>query len=308
MSTPAANKPAKKRFYPIFILISVLPLFIMLTLNAVATLPAFAVGIFTMRQEGGSFTNATELLTSPEAQNALTIGFICYALASIVIFFIWYKKVFLKHQIVIDNKTAFNVKSVVLAVLLIIGTSSVINLGLDALSALAPEVMDSYNETLSSAGLGSNFLTTLIYGCMFGPIAEELMFRAVTQGYLRRSGLNAVAVVFIQAILFGIAHMNPVQSTYATLFGLSLGLLRHKYGNIRISCLAHIVFNVFGTFVYSALSSLELPSAFYYTFYAVLSVIGIVAAVFIFKEPVKDIDLYKTPAATPAPSQEPAKV
>lgn len=300
---------ANRKRYPMFILIAFLPLFIMLCLNTAATLPAMGIGIYMMIQNGEEFSpnDIAAILAFPEAQNALTIGFICYALVSIVIFYIWYKKVFLKHQIKIGNKDVFSIKRVVLTVLLIIGTSSLISLGLYALNALAPSLMESYSETMNSVGLGSNFLTTLVYACILGPIAEELMFRGVTQGYLRRSGINAAAVIVIQAILFGIAHMNPVQSTYATVFGLSLGLIRYKYGNIRITALAHIVFNVFGTFVESALISLNLPDPAYIAFYATLTVIGIVAAVFIFKEPVKDIDLYKTPAAAPAPSQEPAK-
>lgn len=295
--------PTKKKFYPEFLMISFLPLVIMLCLNTAATMPAIFIGAYQMNKSGDGLdiTNTAGLLAFPEAQTALTIGFICYAVAAIIIFYIWYRKTFLKHQIKIDNKTAFGVKSVVLSILLIIGTSSLISLGLYALDELAPSVMESYSETMSSAGLGSNFLITLIYACILGPIAEELMFRAVTQGYLRRSGLNAVAVIFIQAILFGIAHMNPVQSTYATVFGLSLGLLRHKYGNIRITCLAHIVFNVFGTFVQSAIASLDMPDAAYFAIYGTLAVIGIVAAVLIGKEPVKDIDLYKTAGVTPAP-------
>lgn len=167
--------------------------------------------------------------------------------------------------------------------------------------------MEQYTEMLHSVGLGSDFLTTLLYGCILAPIAEELIFRAVTQGYLRRAGLGAVAVIFIQAILFGIAHLNPVQSTYATVFGLSLGLLRYKYGNIRITCLAHIVFNVFGTFIHSALVALNMPDAGYYAFYGVLAVIGIVAAVLISREPAKDIDLYKSAATAPAPADAPAQ-
>ena len=301
--------PTKKKFYPAFVMISFLPLVIMICLNTAATLPAMGIGIYKMIQNGEEFSpnDTGAFLAFPEAQTALTIGFICYALAAITIFFIWYKKTFLKHQIKIENKTAFSVKSIVLSVLLILGTSSVISLGLYALDALAPSVMESYSETMNSAGLGSNFYTTLLYGCILGPIAEELMFRGVTQGYLRRSGLNAVAVVFIQAILFGIAHMNPVQSTYATVFGLSLGLLRYKYGNIRITCLAHIVFNVFGTFIHSALVALNMPDAGYYAFYGVLAVIGIVAAVLISREPAKDIDLYKSAATAPAPADAPAQ-
>ena len=301
--------PTKKKFYSSFLMMSFFPLVIMLCLNTAATLPAVLIGINKALENGDmiDLNNTAAILAFPEAQTALTVGYICYAFAAIAIFFIWYKKTFLKHQIKIDNKTAFSVKRIILAVLLIIGTSSVISLGLYALEALAPSVMESYEELMNSAGLGSNFLTTLLYACILGPIAEELMFRGVTQGYLRRSGLNGAAVVIIQAVLFGIAHLNLVQSTYAVLFGLSLGLLRHKYCNIRITCLAHIVFNIFGTFVTEALLSLDLPDAAYIAIYAVLSVIGIAAAVLIFREPVKDIDLYKSAATAPAPADATAQ-
>ena len=301
--------PTKKKFYSSFLMMSFFPLVIMLCLNTAATLPAVFIGINKALENGDmiDLNNTAAILAFPEAQTALTVGYICYAFAAIAIFFIWYKKTFLKHQIKIDNKTAFSVKRIILAVLLIIGTSSVISLGLYALEALAPSVMERYEELMNSAGLGSNFLTTLLYACILGPIAEELMFRGVTQGYLRRSGLNGAAVVIIQAVLFGIAHLNLVQSTYAVLFGLSLGLLRHKYCNIRITCLAHIVFNIFGTFVTEALLSLDLPDAAYIAIYAVLSVIGIAAAVLIFREPVKDIDLYKSAATVPAPADATAQ-
>lgn len=309
MSTSASGSRAKKRFYPAFILTSCYPLVIMLILNTVFTIPAVAIGIYKMVQEENyDFSDITAVLASPEAQMALTIGFILYAITAIIIFYIWYKKVFLKHQITIDNKTAFSVKRVVLSVLLIIGTSSLITLALFVLEDLAPSVMESYSRIMNGVGLGSNFLTTLLYACLLGPIAEELMFRAVTQGYLRRAGLNTAAVIIIQAVLFGIAHLNLVQSTYAVLFGLSLGLLRHKYGNIRITCLAHIVFNVFGTFGFDALMSLDLPRAVYYAVYGIFVAAGIAAAVLVFKEPVKDIDLYKTPEVSEAcaPASSPA--
>lgn len=283
---------------------ALLPLMIMLFLNSIASAPSIIIGIREQSKTGPiNLTNTAEIISSEAAQKALTIGMVAYAVIAIIIFFIWYKKVFLKHQIKLSNKEVFTPKRVILTIVLIIGTSAAISLFLYALDAIAPSLMESYSSTMESVGLGSNFLITLFYACLLGPVAEELMFRAVTQGYLRRAGLNAVAVIFIQAILFGIAHMNVVQSTYATLFGLSLGLLRYKYGNIRITCLAHIVFNIYGTFGSSALMSLELSDTIYYIINAVLTVAGIVAAVIISREPVKDIDLYKTsaPAVEPAP-------
>ena len=302
MSAPTNTMPAKKKIRTSFIAMAFLPLMIMLILNTGATIPAVIIGVIDQKKNGTvDLQDVGGLLGSPAAQTALLIGFIAYAVTAIIIFFIWYKKVFLKHQIKMSNKEVFTLKKVVLAVVLILGTSAVINLGLIALEALAPSVMESYADTMNSVGLGSNLLTTIIYACVLGPVAEELMFRGVTQGYFRRSGINAVAVIFIQAILFGIAHMNVVQSTYATVFGLSLGLLRYKYGNIRITCLAHIVFNIYGTFGVSLLQALELPDAAYYIIDAVLTVAGIVAAVIISKEPATDVDLYKT-APAPAPA------
>ena len=43
--------------------------------------------------------------------------------------------------------------------------------------------------------------------------------------------------------MFGIAHMNPIQSTYAFLLGLILGYLYYKTGNLLNSILLHITIN-----------------------------------------------------------------
>lgn len=291
MSTINTTPAVKKKFDVVDLLISFLPLIIMVCLLTAATIPAIIVGIYQMRQDGTlDIQNTSELLASPDAQTALAIGFIGYAVITIVIFFFWYKKAFLKKQIKLGNKEVFSVKKVILAIVLILGTSAVINLGLSAVDAIAPSVIESYSETMDSAGLGSNLVITLIYACILGPIAEELMFRGVTQAYIRKSGLPAAAVIIITAVLFGIAHMNPVQSTYATVFGLSLGLLRHKYGNIRITSLAHIVFNVFGTYGVALIAAMNLPDIATYIIFAILAVAGIVAAVFICKEPATKID------------------
>jgi len=304
MSAPTTNKPAKRPIRTTFIAIAFIPLVIMLILNSLATVPAMIVGSLEAKNssEAVEISSIADLLTSPAAQKALTLGFVAYGIIASITFFIWYKKVFLKHQITISNKEVFTPKKIALTVVLIIGTSGAISLFLYALNALAPSVMEQYTEMLQSVGLGSDFLTTLLYGCILAPIAEELIFRAVTQGYLRRAGLGAVAVIFIQAILFGIAHLNPVQSTYSALFGLSLGLLRYKYGNVRITCFAHIVFNIYGTFGSQAISTLNLSDTGRIVFNAVLTVAGIAAAIMISKEPVKDIDLYKTPAPATAPA------
>ena len=43
--------------------------------------------------------------------------------------------------------------------------------------------------------------------------------------------------------------MNPVQSVYAFLIGVTFGYLRYKYKTVILSIGAHIVFNILGTSV-----------------------------------------------------------
>lgn len=280
----STNTPALKKFRFSEFLMSIIPLFIMLCLNTAATIPAVIIGIIENRKNNTlDMSDVASILSSDKAQIALTIGFVIYAITSIIIFYIWYKKAFLKNLPVISNKEVFTVKNIVLTILGALGTSSVISFYLMAVNALAPSVMESYAQTMDSAGLGSNIFTTVIYACILGPIAEELMFRGVTQAYLVRSNAHTAVVIFFQALLFGIAHMNLVQSSYALILGLFLGYLRYKSGNLRITIFAHIIFNIFGTFGLTLIDML--PDAVEYVIYGLLAVAGIAAVVIIGKKP-----------------------
>lgn len=284
-STPVMTK---KKFDIADFLLSTIPLFIMIVLNTGATLPAIVIGIMKNRDGDMDLSNMGELLASDEAQIALTLGFIVYALVSIAIFYIWYKKVFLKKQPVISNKEIFTPKNIITTIVSALGVSGIISFGLMGVYALAPDIIESYSQIMDSAGLGSNLMTTVVYACILGPIAEELMFRGVSQAYLTRSNAHPVVIVVFQALLFGIAHMNLVQSTYAVILGIFLGFLRYKGGNIRISIFAHIVFNIFGTFGMALIG--QLPDAAGYAIYGVFAVASIVALIMLGKTPTAKID------------------
>ncbi|MBR1797886.1 MAG: CPBP family intramembrane metalloprotease [Clostridiales bacterium] len=295
MSVTQTNPSEKKKFNVGDFLMSILPLFIMLALNTIATIPAVIIGMVntlsrkTMETGTDGQLMVNEFLADNGAQTAVMIGLICYAIVSIIIFHFWYKKAFLKKQITISNKEIFTVKNVILVVLVAIGCQAAIDLALSGIYVLLPDVMESYSQTLESAGLGTNIITTLIYANILGPIAEELMFRGVTQAYLRRSNLVTGLVIFFQALSFGIAHLNPVQSSYALVLGLMLGFLRHKFGNIRVTVLAHIAFNVLGTYGIAALGLIP-SDAVQYAIMGICTVIGIVALVLIAKQPTKQIE------------------
>lgn len=293
MSTPNTNTPTKK-INPVDILLSVLPLIVMLCLNTAFTLPAFILGYIDMAKNGNvNENNITNALESPVAQTALSIGFIAYAVTAIIVFYIWYKKAFLKKQVKMENKEVFTVKTVIVTILGTIGVWSIVNLAITGVNFIAPDLIESFNNLMENSGFGINPITTFFYVSILGPIAEELMFRGVTQAYLRRSGAPVAVVLIGQAIMFGIAHMNPVQSTYAVFIGLFIGLLRYKFGNIRICCLAHIVNNTFASYAEVISEAIGLSETVTYVLFGIMSVVAVFAIIFISKQPTKDkgIDL-----------------
>ncbi len=293
MSVPTTNVPAKKKVNIADVMIAILPLFLMFTLNTICTLPGFAVGFYEMSKSGNTetITNIAEVANGPMAQTAISIGLITYSVLAIVICYIWYKKAFLKKQIKIENKEVFNVKTVVLTILGTIGVWSIINLALILVNYLAPDLMESFNNLMKVSGIGTNPITTFFYVSLLGPIAEELLFRGLTQGYLRKAGLPVAAVLIGQAIMFGIAHMNPVQSTYAAFIGVFIGLIRYKYGNIRICCLAHIVNNTISSYGSLLAERIGMSDTVTYVFFGIMSVVAVVVIVLLIKEPSKDKEI-----------------
>lgn len=290
----SVNTPVKtkKKINWMDVLMSIMPLIIMLCLNTAATLPAFIAGYYELIKNGEikENINVTDVLKTDLAQFLLPVGFIVYAIICIIIFGIWYKKSFLKKQITITNKEVFKPKSVVLTFVGALGVWALVNLALMLVMVLMPDLMNNFTNMMEDSGIGTNFITTLIYVSFLGPIAEEYMFRGVTQAYLRRSGLPAAAVILGQAVLFGIAHMNLVQSSYAIVIGAFIGLLRYKYGNIRICCLAHIINNVTSSYGEILISKIGIPNSVNNIILAVMVGLGIVAVIFIMKTPTAAID------------------
>lgn len=84
-----------------------------------------------------------------------------------------------------------------------------------------------------------------LYVVVLGPIGEELMFRGVVLKNFRRIMPFAFANI-LQAVLFGIYHMNVMQSLYTIVAGLLFGLIAEKGGRMMDSILAHMMFNLLG--------------------------------------------------------------
>lgn len=75
------------------------------------------------------------------------------------------------------------------------------------------------------------------------PIAEELIFRGVIYGYLRRF-IKRKAALILGAAFFGMYHMNSVQAVYALLMGCLIIYSYEYFGDIKIPILVHMVANI----------------------------------------------------------------
>ena len=104
---------------------------------------------------------------------------------------------------------------------------------------------DPQDLTRAIAGSGFNLLTAItlfLYIALLQPIAEELLFRGVLFGWLRRTQGFLIANL-ICAGAFAIAHVQFVAIVATFFVGLVLGWLRERSGTVLAPILMHQVFN-----------------------------------------------------------------
>ena len=108
---------------------------------------------------------------------------------------------------------------------------------------LFPKIMENYSHTIESLTGGDNIFIIILVTVILAPIAEELIFRGLTMRSSMRSWKNFMLVNFLQALYFGVYHMQIVQSVYAFFLGLIFGYVAYKLNNVFASMLFHAAVN-----------------------------------------------------------------
>jgi membrane protease YdiL (CAAX protease family) len=92
-------------------------------------------------------------------------------------------------------------------------------------------------------------ISTLVLAVIAAPFVEELLFRGVVLRGLR-SALAVVPAVALQAVLFGVAHVDPVRGSgniglvlVLAAVGAVLGTAAHLLRRIGPTMLAHAILN-----------------------------------------------------------------
>lgn len=124
-----------------------------------------------------------------------------------------------------------------------------LNLFVSTIIELLPSslVTGKYNSLIDIAVSG-NFFVVLFTTGILTPVIEELLFRYGIIRIIRgkttdKNHISDNKAILISSILFGIAHFNIIQSTYAFVLGLIMGKIYIKTGNILTSICIHIGIN-----------------------------------------------------------------
>lgn len=102
----------------------------------------------------------------------------------------------------------------------------------------------THNEVaaVSKDVISQPFAVMFIVIGVFGPVCEELAFRSILLGSLKRSN-NILGAILLQAFCFGLIHLNLNQFCYAFVFGIVLGLVVEATGTVLSSILLHGLLN-----------------------------------------------------------------
>jgi len=173
---------------------------------------------------------------------------ICWGVISMIGFIFWYRKQ-RKPETIVPLKKSVSLSSIGGLALMTIGLQLSIQYLYTYIEILKPEWFYEYNQLMNLSNYSTiAMIAMILYSVFVAPVHEEFLIRGVTQNFAKKAMPFWIAN-FVQALIFGVLHMNVIQGSYAFLIGLLLGYIMHKSRNIWIPIIFHFFFNLFGTFV-----------------------------------------------------------
>lgn len=165
----------------------------------------------------------------------------------------------------------------VAAALMGYGMQIVTTLIMVLVNVLLPSVMEEYNTLVDGSGITTYGLMWAISTLVLPPLVEEAGFRGLGLTYLERAGVPFAVANIVQALAFGIFHMNLTQGIYTFVLGLALGYVTHRSGSTAPAMLMHLVYNLMGTLGSDLIYS-YLPAPF-----LILLITNVIALVYAFR-------------------------
>lgn len=248
-------------------------------------------GVIGNLDNSGIDASTEKIINSVISNTTLTIGIsVCASLICLLVFGIWYKK--LGGRIDKESiKQNFTLKKIFGIVILGVGLQISINFLLSLIAALKPEWFNNYTQLMESLNLENSSLA-LLYAAVIAPISEEMIFRGLMIKKGRKS-LPFIVVNIIQAILFGVYHLNVIQGLYAAFLGIFLGIACYEMKSVFGAILLHMTFNI-SSLVLNFINTESLTeNGLYVLVLFIASIVAVVFGTVVLREKQEvDIDLY----------------
>lgn len=205
-------------------------------------------------------------------EKAMLVTFLSQILI-LIVFIIWYR--LMGNKKFVNPFKALKLKNAGVIALVAVGMQLLTQIALSIAAMFAPDAINQFSELMEMAGLGEVTLVSVLATVIMAPLVEELMFRGVTVKLLEKAGAKFWLANIIQAVLFGVYHMNLVQGIYAAVLGLVLGYLGRRYKSLWAPMLMHLVFN--GSSILISLFSEYLPEGI--VTFIVFTIVGVICMV-----------------------------
>lgn len=229
--------------------------------------------------------------------NAILMLGVAAQLVVIAVFLPWWRRMrpasFVARRESVALSGVSFAKSLVL--LLVIGVSAQFFVGglLGFVEMLFPEAMAEYAELMEDTSVGVFAIVSALSIAVLAPINEEIVcrgvmlecaMRAMSPGWNAADGARCRAVSarafwianVLQALAFGVLHMNLIQGSYAFVLGAVLGWVFWRTGKLRYPIILHFAMNASSYLVeplYPLLS--VVPTGLVIVFAAVMFALGI---------------------------------
>ena len=112
----------------------------------------------------------------------------------------------------------------------------------ELINVISPATMESYNE-LMEMSLGGSEILALLAAVILAPVNEECIMRGLILKNLQKF-FSTPVVIIIQAVMFGIFHMNWVQGFYVLPIGAALGYVGIKSRSVFPCIYMHLFYNM----------------------------------------------------------------
>lgn len=196
----------------------------------------FTLLISGIRNGGMDMDDILRTITTSLQENG--VGYLLYAVACLVVILVWKGKAFYKTAFHSYRPMGFSVFFQLLCVFFSLQMAgSLISGYLEGILNLWGLSTYSFLEEVTG---GSKTVSMFLYVSVFAPIVEELLFRGAILRTFQPYG-KRFAIVF-SALLFGLFHMNLVQTPFAFFLGLILGYVAVEY-SLTWSIVFHFINN-----------------------------------------------------------------